>query len=403
MLNNSKKKVIENQNYEDYWRLTLGTSAFFDNQFIRTLHIIVKHIDDYKLYDKTDEELIKNLNVKRKRVKEEVVRYQELIQKIKKVYPNDDKTGASTRKQINQYIKLGFVEPYLRGYNKGAKEMIKPNRSIEELKRIFSDTVYEHATFNSSVTNDDKNSNQVKFIVKTLLNRERKVLDINELIGIMQLDIKDQEYAREKEILVNTNWADNIQFAERKYNQISYILRVLKQLQLFETSNTSKHNISKFHISLIEHAKEYLPKENEQKRDYYRFALMKKAVYEESIRVYDKKICWFTKEQSEGLVVSHIYASNLALKNWDIDEAYDPSNALLLKPGDVDQYFDKYKMTFDEYGNAILSKVVREDFFDTIKKNNYKIDKDILNQKRKNYLSIHNKIFNEKNKSINEF
>lgn len=60
-------------------------------------------------------------------------------------------------------------------------------------------------------------------------------------------------------------------------------------------------------------------------------------------------------------------------------------------------------MTFDEYGNAILSKVVREDFIDTIKKNNYKIDKDILNQKRKNYLSIHNKIFNEKNKIINEF
>ncbi|MCJ1782333.1 hypothetical protein [Mammaliicoccus sciuri] len=394
---NTKKKKIENQNYEDYWKLTLGTSAFFNDQFIRTLSIIVKHIDDYKLNEKSDEELIKNLNASRKRVNEHIVNYKELEKKIQRVYPNDDKTGASTRKQINQYVKLGFVNPYLKGYNKGAAELIKPNKSIEELERIFSDTVYEHASFNSSVTNDDRGCNQIKFIVKTLLNRKEKVLNIDELIGIMQLKINGKEYAKEKEILVNKNWAVNIDFATRKYNQISYILRVLSKLQLFETVGSSgKKNINKFYISLSEHANEYLPKVNDQKRDNYRFALMKKAVHEESQKVYGKKICWFTKEQSEGLVVSHIYASNLALKNWDIDEAYDPNNAFLFKPGDVDQYFDKYKMTIDENGYAIPSKDVRSDFVDLIKENNYKIDSNILNSERKRYLEVHNKLFKEK-------
>ena len=29
------KKVIKDQKYEDYWKLTLGTSDFYGNQFIR--------------------------------------------------------------------------------------------------------------------------------------------------------------------------------------------------------------------------------------------------------------------------------------------------------------------------------------------------------------------------------
>ena len=41
------KKVIKDQKYEDYWKLTLGTSDFYGNQFIRTLEIIINHIDQY--------------------------------------------------------------------------------------------------------------------------------------------------------------------------------------------------------------------------------------------------------------------------------------------------------------------------------------------------------------------
>lgn len=389
---NSKKSRIEKQNYEDYWKLTLGTSDFFGDQFIRTLRIIIQHIDENNLANKSINQLIKNPFAKKKNVKEEIVKYKELQDKIKFVYPNDDNTNASTRKQINQYIKLGFIKPYLNGYNKGALEYIKANKSKEDLQRIFSETVYEHASFNSSVTNDNK-SNQIKFIVKTLLNRESKVLNIDELVGIMQLNIENKDYAKEKEILNNKNWAINIEFAERKYNQIRYILHVLKKLELFATFNMSKKNIKSFYITLKDNANEFLGDNKDTQRDRYRFALMKKAVIQESIDKYNRKVCWLTKEPSEGLVVSHIYASNLALKNWDIDEAYDPNNAFLLKPGDVDSYFDKYKITFNEKGKVIFSDKVREDFEKLVIDNNYHIDEKILNAERKKYLQIHNSEF----------
>ena len=55
----SHKKVIRNQKYEEYWKITLGTSDIFGNQFIRTLALIVDHIDKYDLANKTVDELKK--------------------------------------------------------------------------------------------------------------------------------------------------------------------------------------------------------------------------------------------------------------------------------------------------------------------------------------------------------
>jgi len=393
MRKNSRKRVITEQNYEDYWKVTLANTAFFDDQFIRTLDIIIKHIDEHDLSNKPVTDLIKNPNVKGKSVNEGVVKYKELQEKIKFVYSNDDKSGASTRKQINQYIKLGFIKPFLKGYVPAAKEYVKANKSIAERKRLFSDTVYEYASLNSAVTNDDTKSNQVKFIVKTLLNRKLGKLNMMELIGIMQLNINEKDYAKENEIISNQNWAITIEFAQRKYNQISHLRAILRNLELFETVG---RNAQDYNIALVQNAKDYLPQYGDTKRDTYRFSLMKKAVINESKEVYGKPICWFSKHPSQGLVVSHIYASHKALKNWDIDEAYDPNNAFLLKPGDIDGYFDKYKMTINEKGFPVFSEQVRSDFIEEAKENNYKIDDIILNEKRKYYLKIHNKEFESK-------
>ncbi|WP_145270220.1 hypothetical protein [Staphylococcus argensis] len=384
--------MIKDQSYEQYWKLTLGTSAFFDVQFIRTLKIIIDHIEKYRLMDKKVDELVKNPDAKRKNVKEEIVHYKELVDKIKYVYPNDDNTGATTRKQINQYIKLGFIKPYLNGYCKNALEYIKPNKDKEELSRLFSDIVYQYSSFNSSVTNDDTECNQIKFIVKTLLNKKEKVLTIDQLIGIMQIDINNKEYAKEKDILTNTNWATSIEFVKRKYNQAAYLRSVLRNLSLFKAIGSN----ADYKISLVEDAKEYLPESGDTKRDSYRFGLMRKAVLKESEQIYGKRVCWLSKQESRGLVVSHIYASHKALSNWDIDEAYDPKNALLLKPGDIDDYFDKYKYTIDQRGNMVFSNELRNDFVNTCKENNYSIDNAILDDKRKGYLKIHNKEFDIK-------
>lgn len=131
-------------------------------------------------------------------------------------------------------------------------------------------------------------------------------------------------------------------------------------------------------------------------RDPYRFAIMKKAVYEESEKIYGKKICWLTKKETEGLVVSHLYASGEALRHFNFDDAYDPNNALLLAPGNPDQYIDKHKMTIDSDGSLIMSTDVMDSFKDEVLNEGYKIDQDVLNEQRMKFINKHRKVYNEK-------
>jgi len=212
---------------------------------------------------------------------------------------------------------------------------------------------------------------------------------MDELLGVMQMDVTASPYATDKKILQDKNWANHINFFKRKYNQVAHLKAVLSNLNLFEVIKKDK---KQFMICLSENAHEFLPDKGNTTRDSYRFALMKKAVFEESNRIYGKKISWFSKEEQEGLVVSHIYASAEALANRQLDAAYDPNNALLLKPGDEDQYFDKYKMTFDNNGFPIFSTEVRKDFISLSRKNGYKIDEEILTSKRLSYLINHHKL-----------
>lgn len=385
---NSRKKVIKVQNYENYWKCTLALTNFYGDQFKRTLEVIINHIDKYELGNRTPFDLIKNLNSNHKQFTA-IAHYQDLQNDIQHLFPNDDKTGATTRKQLNTFVKLGFIKPYLNGYVPAAKQYIKRNQTNNELRRLFSDTVYQYSSFNSSMTSDDSETNQIKFLVNTLLNKSDKKLEMDELLGVMQMDVTASPYATDKKILQDKNWANHIDFFKRKYNQVTHLKAVLSNLNLFEVIKKDK---KQFMICLSENAHEFLPDKGNTTRDSYRFALMKKAVFEESNRIYGKKISWFSKEEQEGLVVSHIYASAEALANRQLDAAYDPNNALLLKPGDEDQYFDKYKMTFDNNGFPIFSTEVRKDFISLSRKNGYKIDEEILTSKRLSYLINYHKL-----------
>ena len=388
---NSPKKKIKDQKYEKYWATTMALTDFNSQQFIRTLAIIISHIDTYKLSTYSISEL------KHRNKTTNIVRRKELEKKIFSIFPNDSKDGTSTRKQINEFIKLGFVRPYLNGYASQAKRYINERISESERKRLFSDIVYSNSSFGSSTTVDDTQNNQIKFLVNTLLNRRVEgkkdpVITADELIGLMQLDIKNKAYANEKTILMQANWAKNIDFESRKYNQIRHLYAILRSMNFLSVSGTRKNA----KICLKEDVKKYIPEQGSTSRDPYRFGLMKKAVYDESKRVYNDLVCWVTKKPSMGLVVSHIYPSAEALKNYDVESAYDPNNALLLSPGNIDQYFDKHKMTIDEQGNLIFGKDVRPEFIEEAKTNNYHIDKELLNESRKKYLVIHNEEFNRR-------
>lgn len=402
------KKVVQEQNYEDYWKLTLGTTDIFGNQFIRTLKSIVDHIDRYELADKTIDDLTIKSKDKKEiiRLNQSVTHSKELEEQIKKIYKNDDVSGASTRKQINQYIKLGFIKPYLQGYCQAAKEYykVKPNKYLnneeqkkqykETLQRLFSDTVYEHASFNSSRIKADP-VNQIKFLVQTILNRRSHKLNANELIGLMNdTEVLSHSYAREKTIEADRAWAESIGFKKRKYNQIAYVYNILSKMSMFKVMG---EKLSDKEILLADNASLYIPKKGDTKRDQYRFSLMREAVYKESEARYHRKQCWLTGYHGHKLVVSHLYSSAAALSNYENDAAYDPQNALLLAPGDPDYYVDKYKMTFDANGNPIFSAKDHSSFVKEVCDKHYKIDKEILTKERLKYLKIHNEEFEEVN------
>ncbi|CYV21583.1 hypothetical protein [Streptococcus suis] len=398
---NSHKSIIEEQSYEEYWKSTLALTGFFEEQFIITLKLIIEHIDKYKLDTFSDEELIENMSAKKKQFNQSVSHAKELEQTVFKVFPNVQKDGASTRKQLNTFVKLGFIKPFLRGYVPAAKQFVDSNTSYEERRRLFSDTVYQYASLNSSQTNDDTKNNQIKFLVNTLLNKPDKHLSMEEFIGIMRMDVSKQDYADERTLRYNMNYAQHISFYDRKYNQVNHLKLVLKAMNLFEVYELKKRVGDKkrkeFAICLAEDAKDLIPEKGDTKRDSYRFALMKKAVIAETISIYGKQVSWLSKTESKGMVVSHIYASADALREWDIDAAYDPKNALYLKPGNEDQYFDKYEMTFGENGIPIFADTVSSSFIEEAKVNQYKLDEEILTPERLYYLTnFHQKYFKGK-------
>lgn len=293
---NSKKKIIKNQNYEDYWKCTLALTDFYGPQFIRTLKLIVDHIDKYNLDKKEPNELMENYSIHKKRLKfnQDVSHAKELEKRIFEIYKNDTSDGATTRKQINTFIKLGFIKPYLNGYVPAAKEYIKPNKTKTELKRLFSDTVYQYSSFNSSQTRDCRDFNAIKFLVNTLINLPKpRKLESQDIEGIMLMSVNDKMYASKKELDQNREYSKYIDFSNRKYNQVSHLKQVLKNMEFLETNGSAK----KFEVFLSKDANEYLIDHISTKRDMYRFGLMKKAVYLESQNIYNDKICWLTKKK----------------------------------------------------------------------------------------------------------
>lgn len=122
MRNFISKKVITSQQYDSYWKLTVEYTDIHDSKFNNTLKMIIKFIDDNNLVNKT-------YNMKY---------YKKLQEIIYSVYPKADK--ASVRKSINQFVKLGFIEPYLKGYHNLTKKFL--NTTNKELKKSLFSTIF---------------------------------------------------------------------------------------------------------------------------------------------------------------------------------------------------------------------------------------------------------------------
>lgn len=370
-MNFHSKKASETQEYEEYWKLTVEYTDINGSRFINTLKIIVDFIDKHPELKK---EYSSDL-------------YQELTDTLHGIYKKADK--GSTRKSINQFVKLGFITPGLKSYPDETRSFLKAT-SAKERELFFSEIYYKYASFNSSVTNNNTHIKQINFFLKTLMHQPEQKLNEDEITGLMSTDITLHRngYLNSSELASAVAISQAIGFEERKYNQIKYFWTFLRHIPGVYIKP------DKTEVSYIEDDTLDVSDVIDTKRDMTLYRIMREKVKEESIEIYGDVVCYLTKKPQKGLVVSHIWPSSEALKKGDIYSAYNPNNALLLEPN-IDAYFDKFDITFNkDSGIPKYSSIVYDDFISDHE--GMVIEERLLNKERVDYLDVHNQYFTEK-------
>lgn len=362
------KKPKEEQQYDSYWKLTVEYSDIHGTLFSNVLNIIVKFIDDHDL---ENVDCTTNLNKKLQGI-------------IYRINPKEDM--GSVRKSINQFIKLGFVKPGYKGYHPLTKKFLS-SKDERDRELIFTQIFYESASLNSSYTNDCTDRKEVNFLLKTLAYNGR--LTKNDLMGLMVTDVAKYKrgYLLPDELETQYQYALSINFDENKYNQIEYLIGFLKYMPelLYENEvlefRDNKSVIAGNDVVSV-------------KRDPILMRIYRKRLFDESEAVYNRLVCYACKLPWKGLVASHIKPLSTCIRQQKMTEAYDKDNGLLLSPN-IDAYFDKFDISFNDDGNILLGKEVPNAIKELIK--DYKLDSEILNEERIKYLQYHRQIFDDKN------
>jgi len=348
------------QQYEDYWKITLEYSDINGERFRGTLKIIVDFIDTNK----------------KKPFSKEL--FKELQEKINSVYPKADL--ASVRKSISQFVKLGFINPYLKSYNEDTLEFLEA-KTNRKRKLLFSKIVYTNSSFNSSVTNES-NQHEINFLIKTLeevgkLSRE----DVSALMTIKTEKI-NKGYLTEGELAKARENAEKIGFFKRKYNQVGHLGIMLSKLDDLIFIKGFLY----FQEDAQDQFGDYL-RNREHKRDYYLYRIYKNQLKEESTEKLGEIKCMLEKLQYPSLVASHLKPFIMSNKK----EAYDSENGLLLSRN-MDILVDLGYISFTDEGEILLSRELPEDVKENLEK--YSLDKNLLTKKRLAYLNFHrNKVF----------
>ena len=381
------KKAKQNHQYDEYWKLTVEYSKIFGAPFNNTLKIIVKFIDDnigdinaidikkYKLKDKKEKQKLSIL-------------YKELQSIISNVYKKADM--GSTRKSINQFVKLGFINPYLRGYHNLTKKFLMTPSSEEDLKKsIFSEIFYNKASFNSSVTIDNTHIKQTNFLLKTLMYHPRKLLTKEDIIALMVTDLSafSKGYLTVSELQKQYSYSKAINFEENKYNQINFMFDFLKLMPDL---------VVDIDIGVAFSDNDDVRFDVDTTRDPYMHTLYRNNLKIESKRVYNDIVCYVEKIAYKGLVASHIKPCHICLEELNTNEAYDYNNGLLIQQN-IDAYFDKFDISFNDDGTMLISSDVDKNIAEKYCK--YSLDKEILTPERLKYLSYHRSRFFEKHSS----
>ena len=339
---------MSEQTYEKYWSVTNAFTDYNSEKFLKTLEISLSFIEEFK----------------------EEAYSQEKYERLQKKLNFDSINEISVRKRINQLVKLGFIFPLLRGYHLESMHYLQA-RTNRKRKSLLSKIVYSSSKLNASVKQDSPDQ-QINFLLKTL--EELGELHINDIIGLMQVDITNIEkgYLGYEELQEVKLRAQDINFQERKYNQISHFLNLLKKLDDLVIVGE---------VLYFEEDIEIIPSIG-NKRDGYLHRIYKNQLKSETQEKLGSIQCMLEKLSFPSLVASHIKP----FIRSNPYEAYDANNGLLLSRN-MDILFDQGYISFEENGKILLSSKLDDKV--TLHLKSYFLDSLFRNTPRLQYLRYH--------------
>lgn len=363
-MKNKSKKARENQQYEDYWKLTLEYTDFKSLKFNETLRLIVDYIDKYNGV-----------------ITSEI--YQKMQKELNTITPKSDM--GSIRKAINQFLKLGFINNGMKSYHKKTKEFLDEKDNSRK-KRIYSEILYDNASFSRSFSNCT-NKRELNFLIKTL--EYCGSLSKDNLLALMYQDIDEYEkgYIDLDDLKNITIDAIEDKSYERKYNQVGYLFNLCKNV----LSGLYLNKFGNLTLDKDEQIEEFMIKKG---RDPYKQRLYKYDLYRECQEKNNNKIvCYYEDISYPVLIASHIKPYHIC----DEEEQFDVDNGLLLSKN-IDQLFDQGWISFKDDGSVLYSENLDSKLKEILSKKS--LDKKYLNsEKRLKYLSYHREhIFNKNNK-----
>lgn len=365
------------QTYEDYWAFTNEFTDYNNNKFLNVLEICLNFIDEFSQSQQTLDSLYNELQLR--------------IQQSSSMIST--KTGKaknliSVRKSINQLVKMGFIEPFLRDYTPLSRDYVNAATN-KKRKTLLSKIVYTHSSFQRSVTKHS-NIRQLNFLIRTLVEHPNGKLNKSEIAALMLVDLATfpRDYLTQAELATYLQKGVKSGFIKRKYNQISYLWNLLAKLDDLYRKDDD--------LYFAEDAKRIfgdLQETTSRKRDPYLHRLYKNQLKEESEEHFQGVKCMLEKLAYPVLVASHIKPFILS----DDNEAYDVNNGLLLSRT-LDSLFDLKYISFDDNGHILRSKRLADDVWQYWR--NIKLDNELLNEKRKYYLKFHRELMEVEDSKI---
>ncbi len=348
--------------YEDYWRLTNAFTDYNGSNFLTALTTCVEFIDEFQGEAYSEKKYARLQN---------------------RIQNQSGLNLISIRKAINQLVKMGFINSFLASYNFDSVEYIQA-KTNKKRKSLLSKIIYSNASFNRSV-NEDSPLHQINFLIKTLI--ENGKISKEEIIALMivEIDTITKGYLNAQELAIYVQKAREMDFIERKYNQVRYLYNLLKKLDdlVFVEEDLYFEEDAKmiFGDDL---------KDERRVRDPYLHRLYKNQLKEESAFILGDAKCMVEKLAYPVLIASHIKPF---IKSDD-NEAYDANNGILLSKN-MDSLFDLGYISFENTGKILFSEKISTDVKDFLA--NYHLDSVFLNEKRISYLVYHRKeVFNKK-------